>query len=65
MNITFEKNELIKWIQSIENPLLIEEIKKIKQAKNFDFEKDWQRSISGEELKRRAKQQIDSWDWKR
>ena len=55
MNISAEKQEIIKWIQSLENPILIEQINKIRKKKPFDFDKEWERSISGEELKKRSK----------
>lgn len=56
MNISAEKNEIIKkWINSLENPEIIEETNKIRLRKFFDFEKEWQRGISGDEFKKRTK----------
>jgi hypothetical protein len=65
MNISAEKNEIIKWINSLENPDTIEEINKIRLRKSFDFEKEWERGISGEELKKRTKEYIKSLPWKK
>ena len=65
MNISAEKNEIIKWINSLENPAIIEEINKIRKRKSFDFEKEWERGISGDELKKRTKEYIKSLPWKK
>ena len=65
MNLTAEKNEIIKWVSSLENPLIIEEINKIRNRKHFDFEKEWERSISGEELKRRTKEFLKTLPWEK
>ena len=64
MNLAAEKNEIIKWINSLENPAIIEEINKIRKRKDFDFEKEWQRGITGEELKKRAKEYLKNLPWK-
>lgn len=65
MNLSVEKNEIIKWVQSLENPVLIEEINKIRKKKEFDFEKEWERSISGDELKTKTKDFLQSLPWKK
>ncbi len=65
MNLAAEKNEIIKWINSLENPVLIAEIKKIKNRENFDFEKEWERSISGEKLKKKTKDFLKTLPWKK
>lgn len=58
MNISAEKNEIIKWINSLENPEIIEEINKIRLRKFFDFEKEWQRGISGDEFKKKNQNKL-------
>ena len=65
MNLASEKNEIIKWIHSLENPAVIEEINKIRNRKSFDFEKEWERSISGEELKKRTTAYLKTLPWKK
>jgi len=40
MNISTEKNEIIKWINLLENPEIIEEINKIRKRKFFDLKKN-------------------------
>lgn len=65
MNLSAEKTEIIKWIQSLENPALIEEINKIRKRKTFDFEKEWERGISVEELRARTRDFIKALPWKK
>lgn len=40
MNLTAEKKEIIKWINSLENPAIIEEINKIKKGKILILKKN-------------------------
>ena len=64
MNLSAEKNEIIKWVQSLENPVLIEEINKIRK-KSFDFEKEWERGIIISEARKKTSDFIKSLDWKK
>ena len=64
MNITDEKTEIIEWINSIDNPAVLEKIKQIKhETTPFDFEKEWENSISSEEFKKSAKKFLSSLNW--
>ncbi|AZA86524.1 hypothetical protein EG349_06845 [Chryseobacterium shandongense] len=65
MNLATEKNEIIKWINSLENPFIIAEINKIRKRENFDFEKEWERGISGETLKNGTKDFLKTLPWKK
>ncbi|WP_312324787.1 hypothetical protein [Soonwooa sp.] len=65
MNLCAEKIEIIKWIQSLENPALIEEINKIRKRKSFDFEKEWERGISVAEARKRTSDYIKTLPWKK
>lgn len=65
MNLTTEKNEIIQWVNSLENPAIIEKIQQLKKRESFDFEKEWARSISGEELKARTKEYLKTLPWKK
>lgn len=55
MNATLQKAELIKWINSIDDPSVLDEIEAIKLKEKFDFEKQWARGISGDELRKKLK----------
>lgn len=63
MNVLTRKTELIKWISSIEDLAILNEIEKIKQHKTFDFDKEFERGISGDELKKRTTQFIKTLPW--
>lgn len=65
MNISAEKQEIIKWIQSLENPILIEQINKIRKKKPFDFEKEWNDGITISEARKKTSDFIKSLDWKK
>lgn len=60
MDIASEKIVLKNWIDTISDPNIIEQIMEIKSNEKFDFEKEWARSISGEELLKRTKKHIDN-----
>lgn len=55
MDIAVEKKEIIKWINSLENPIVIEQIKSIKNRDTgfFDFEEEWKRSITIDEARKK------------
>jgi len=65
MSLASEKSEIIKWIHTLENPAVIDELKKIRNKNSFDFEKEWERGISGEELKKRTKEFLKTLPWKK
>ncbi|MFY7743377.1 MAG: hypothetical protein ACOVQR_12070 [Flavobacterium sp.] len=65
MNLTAQKSELIKWINSIEDVTILKKIEVIKSETSFDFEKEWARSISGDELRERTKKHLKSLPWKK
>jgi len=41
MDLVTRKKELIKWLHNVENPVIIDQIDRIKENKFFDFEKEW------------------------
>lgn len=65
MNLAEQKIELIKWINYIEDPKIIKEVEAIKIKETFDFEKEWERSLSGNELRERTKNHLKSLPWKK
>lgn len=65
MDLATRKIEIIKWLHDVENPLIIDQIDKIKNEKPFDFEKEWEKSISGEELKKRTKAFLKTLPWEK
>lgn len=65
MNIATQKDNLIKWIQTIEDATILKKLESIKSEDTFDFEKEWARSISGDELRERTKKHLKSLPWKK
>jgi hypothetical protein len=65
MNLTTQKSELINWINSIEDVTILKKIEVIKSETSFDFEKEWARSISVDEARKKSTEFIKSLPWKK
>lgn len=65
MNLASEKSEIIKWVNSLENPAVIAEINRIRNRKSFDFEKEWERGISVSEARKKTSDFIKTLNWKK
>lgn len=67
MNIAVEKKEIIKWINSLKNPAVIEQIKRIKnrESDSFDFDKEWDKGVSINEAREKTADFIKSLPWKK
>lgn len=65
MNIATQKENLIKWIQTLEDSTVLKKLESIKSEETFDFEKEWARSISGDELRERTKKHLKTLPWKK
>jgi hypothetical protein len=65
MNLTIEKTEIIKWISSVEDPQIIEQINNYRKQKSFDFKEELKGAITGKELKKRTTKFISSLEWKK
>ena len=50
-----KKKEIIKWINSIDNPVILEQIKNIQKSDTvpFDFEKEWENGMTIEEARKK------------
>lgn len=65
MNLTTQKSELIKWINSIEDVTILKELERIKSETTFDFEKEWSKGVSLDEARKKTKDFIKSLPWKK
>ncbi len=67
MDIAVEKKEIIQWINSLDNPFIIEQIKRIKksEAEFFDFEREWEKGLPINEARKKTADFIKSLPWKR
>ncbi len=64
MNLTAQKKEIVQWINSIEDPKIIEQIDLIRKEK-VDFEALLRDCIQAEELKKKTTAFIESLPWKK
>jgi hypothetical protein len=66
MSVATKKIELIKWLSSMEDKTIIEQLDNFrKQQNSFDFKKEIVTAITGEELKKRTTAFIQSLEWKK
>lgn len=67
MDIAVEKKEIIEWINSLKNPFVIEQIKRIKNKESdaVDFEKEWEKGVSINEAREKTADFIKSLPWKK
>lgn len=65
MDLATQKKDLIKWIHTIEDATILKKLESIKLEETFDFDKEWERSISGDELRERTKKHLMSLPWKK
>ena len=60
-----QKQELIDWIASIENTEVIHELLNLKRQATFDFDAEFKKGITGEELKKRTTEFMKTLPWKK
>lgn len=65
MDLATQKKDLIKWIHSIEDSDVLKKLESIKSEETFDFDKEWERSISIEEARNKSKEFIKSLPWEK
>ncbi|MGV1012132.1 MAG: hypothetical protein ACOYBS_06755 [Flavobacterium sp.] len=65
MEAVTSKTELMDWISKLEDKEVLMELENIKRKATFDFEEEFKKGISGEELKRRLSERLKSLPWKK
>ncbi|WP_396166497.1 hypothetical protein [Flavobacterium sp.] len=65
MEAVTSKTELMDWISKLEDKEVLLELENIKRKATFDFEEEFKKGISGEELKRRLSERLKSLPWKK
>ncbi len=63
--ITTQKQELIDWISTIEDVEVLKELINLKKQTTFNFDEEFKKGISGEELKKRISKYISELPWKK
>ena len=64
MEIATQKKEIIAWILCIDDQEILNKIESLKPRKKFDFEEEFKKGISGEELKNRTTAFLKTILWK-
>lgn len=65
MEMTISKKELIDWISKLEDKKILEELSVIKRNTTFNFEEEFKKGITGEELKKRLSERLRALPWKK
>ena len=65
MEIVAQKKEIIDWILSIEDQAVLNEIEMLKTQSSFNFDEEFKKGISGEELKKRTTEFLKTLPWKK
>lgn len=65
MTVSTQKKNLMDWLLTIEDQSILNEIEKIKQQKKFNFEEEFEKAITGNELKERTTRYLKSLPWKK
>ncbi|TRX37902.1 hypothetical protein FNW52_03095 [Flavobacterium sp. ZT3R18] len=65
METLTQKKEIIDWIETLDDVLILNEISRIKRQNTFNFEEELKTAITGEELKRRLLAHIETLPWKK
>jgi hypothetical protein len=63
--IEIQKQELIDWIATINNVSVLEDLIELKRRDTFNFEEEFKKGITGDELKRRLRKHISELPWKK
>ncbi|PRX52413.1 hypothetical protein [Salegentibacter salegens] len=66
MQVDFKKFELLDWLKDLEDENVLNEIKAIKDRnEEFDFDKEWENGLTGEEFKAEMRKRINKYPWKK
>ena len=65
MEITTAKKDIIEWISTLEDEKLLMEIANMKRNAAFNFEEEFKKGITGEELKKRLSERLRTLPWKK
>ncbi len=66
MEVIEQKKEIINWIMSLENEEIVNDIYKFKkQQTTFDFDEEFSKAITSDELKEQTTEYLKSLPWKK
>jgi regulator of replication initiation timing len=59
------KKDIIDWISQLEDQKILMEIASIKRNATFNFEEEFKKGITSDELKKRLSERIKTLPWKK
>ncbi len=65
MDLLTKKKKIIHWIDSIKDEKILDQLERFSEEKPFDFQKEIQNAITGQELKDRTTEFLENLDWKK
>ena len=63
--ISRQKQELIDWISNMNDVSALDNLTELKRRETFNFEEEFKKGITGEELKRRTTEFLKTLPWKK
>ena len=63
--ISRQKQELIDWISNMNDVSVLDNLTELKRRETFNFEEEFKKGITGEELKRRTTEFLKTLPWKK
>jgi hypothetical protein len=61
------KKEILEWVNTTDDAAAIKHIYQLKAAYKtpFNFEEEWQKALTGEELMSNMNERMKAWPWKK
>lgn len=61
MEVKTKKEELLQWLENLDDPDIIHDLYALKKRKEFDFDKEFARGYTPEEAKAESIKRIREW----
>lgn len=69
MEVDIKKLELVDWLKNVEDLEVLKQIEAIKEGESkkleFDFDKEWENGLTGEEFKAEMRKRISAYPWEK
>lgn len=65
MEVKTKKEELLDWIEGLEDPELISELYAFKKREEFDFDKEFAEGLTPDEFREEMFRKIEAFPWKK
>lgn len=64
MEVKSKKEELLQWLENLDDPDTILELYALKKRSEFDFDKEFARGYTPDEFRREMHKRIKAYPWK-